>query len=84
MPVLLIHAVMADSVAIAQGVFEENCVERWVMLVKVLGTFNILSPMRTNDARDFVNKGSAWGGEGNTSSGRARVGVGKKSARMLP
>ena len=30
------------------------------MLLEVLGTFNILSTMRSNDARDFVNKGGAW------------------------
>ena len=68
---------MANFEAIAQGVFEENCVERWVVLVEVLGTFNILTTVRPNDARDFVNKGSAWGGEGNPRSCGACVGIGK-------
>ncbi len=68
---------MANLEAISQMVFEENCVERRMVLVEVLGTFNILSAMRSNDARDFVNKGSAWSGEGNTRSCRACVGIGK-------
>ena len=75
---------MANFEAIAQGVLEENCVERRVMLVEVLGTFNILTPMRPNDARDFVNKGSAWGGEGNTRSCWARVGIGKNIEEIRP
>ena len=75
---------MANFEAIAQGVFEENCVERWVVLVEVLGTFNILTTMRPNDARDFVNKGSAWGREGNTRSCRASVGIGKNIEEIRP
>ncbi len=54
---------MANFEAIAQRVFEENCVERWVVLVEVLGAFNIFATARTNDDRDFVNEGSTWGGE---------------------
>jgi hypothetical protein len=81
---LFIHAVMANFETIAQRVLEEHCVERWVMLVEVLGTFDILAPMRPNDARYFVNKGSAWGGEGNPRSRRVGVGIGKNIEEIRP
>jgi len=66
---------MANFETVAQWVFEENCVKRWVMLVEVLRAFNILTPMLSNDVRDFVDKGSARGGEGNTRSCRTRAGI---------
>ncbi len=75
---------MANFEAIAQRVFEEHCVERRVMLVEVLGTFNILTPMRPNHTRDFVDKCSAWGGEGNTRSCRACVGIGENIEEIRP
>ena len=75
---------MANFEAVAQGVFEENCVERRVMLVEVLRAFNILTPVLSNDARDLVNKGSARGGEGNTRSCRARVGILKNIEEIRP
>ncbi len=75
---------MTNFEAIAQRVFEENCVERWVMLVEVLGTFNILTPMLPNNARDFVNKGSAWRGEGNTRGRRACVGIRENIEEIRP
>jgi hypothetical protein len=53
---------MANFEAIAQRVLEENCVERWVMLVEALGTYNILTTMSPNNAATSSTKGSAWGG----------------------
>jgi hypothetical protein len=55
-----------------------------VVLVEVLGTFNILTTVRSHDGRDFVDEGSAWGGEGNTRSCWARVGVGKNVEEIGP
>ncbi|MGC1758464.1 MAG: hypothetical protein WA742_03845 [Candidatus Cybelea sp.] len=75
---------MADFEAIAQRVFEENGVERWVVLLEVLGAFNILTTMRPDDPRDFVNEGSAWSSEGNAGSCRARVGIGKNIEEIRP
>ena len=75
---------MANFEAIAQWVFEENGVERWVVLVEVLRTFNIPTTVRPNDARDLVNKHSGWSSEGNSCSCRARVGIGEDIEEIRP
>ena len=75
---------MANFVAIAQRIFEEHCVERGMMLVEVLRAFNIQSPVRPNDVRDFVNKSGARRGEGDACSGRTRAGILKNIKEIRP
>ncbi len=75
---------MANFEAIAQRVVKENRVERWVVLVEVLRPFNILTTILTDYTRYFVNKGSAWRGEGNACSCRARVGIFKNVEEIRP
>ncbi len=71
---------MANFEAIAQRVFEENCVERWVMLVEVLGTFNILGRMRSEQRPRLCH---TKGGLGAAKAIRVAVGRALGSAKMV-
>lgn len=46
---------VANFEAVAQRIFEEDCVERWVVLLEIGGAFDIASTVFANDPRDFIN-----------------------------
>jgi hypothetical protein len=50
--------VVANFEAVAQRVFEEDSVERWVVLLEIGGTFDIPSTVFADDARDLVHESS--------------------------
>ena len=70
---LSIHPVMANFEAVAQRIFEEDRVERWVVLLEIGGTFDIASTVFANCARDLVHEASTWRRKRDARCRRARL-----------